>query len=113
MHLFFNQQAFMIRCEWGACGVAHLVPESDAVVIVDVLSFSTCVDIAVGNGAIVYPYRWQDASAPAKAFPHQKSPGGDVAAWGKPSRAKARSKWWSTAKVFLWETPWTQHPQPK
>jgi len=63
----FNQQAFAIRCEWGANGVAQLAPDSDAVVIVDVLSFTTCVDIAVGNGAVVYPYRWRDASALAYA----------------------------------------------
>ena len=36
-------------------------------VIVDVLSFATCVDIAVGNGASVYQYQWQDASAVAYA----------------------------------------------
>lgn len=65
--MFFNQQAFAIRCEWGACGVAQLAPESDAVVIVDVLSFTTCVEIAVGHGAIVYPYRWRDDSALAYA----------------------------------------------
>ena len=27
------------------------------------LSFTTCVDVAVGNGATVYPYRFKDASA--------------------------------------------------
>jgi 2-phosphosulfolactate phosphatase len=63
----FNQQAFAIRCEWGAHGVAQLAPHSDAVMIVDVLSFTTCVDIAVGNGAVVYPYRWRDVSALAYA----------------------------------------------
>jgi 2-phosphosulfolactate phosphatase len=63
----FNQQAFAIRCEWGMHGVAQLAPRSDAVVIVDVLSFTTCVDIVVGNGAVVYPYRWRDASALAYA----------------------------------------------
>jgi 2-phosphosulfolactate phosphatase len=65
--MYFNQKAFDIRCEWGIHGVAQLAPESDAVVIIDVLSFTTCVDIAVGNGATVYPYRWRDASALAYA----------------------------------------------
>ena len=62
-----DQQGFAIRCEWGANGVAQLAPDSDAVIIVDVLSFCTCVDIAVGNGAKVYPYGWGDASALAYA----------------------------------------------
>lgn len=53
----FDQQEFDIRCEWGDHGVAVLSPVSDAVVIVDVLSFSTSVDIAVNQGAIVFPYR--------------------------------------------------------
>ena len=52
-----------IRCDWGLTGLTHLSPSSDAIVIIDVLSFSTCVDIAVANGATVYPYRWRDASA--------------------------------------------------
>jgi 2-phosphosulfolactate phosphatase len=65
--MFFDQWAFDIRCEWGEAGLRQLVAGSDAVVIVDILSFSTCVDIAAGNGASVYPYRWQDASAAAYA----------------------------------------------
>ena len=33
---------------------------------------------------------------------------------GKPSGAKARSGWWwSTAKVFLWESGWSQPPRRK
>lgn len=35
----------------------------DAIIIVDVLSFSTAVDIVVSKGASVYPYRWKDDSA--------------------------------------------------
>jgi len=32
----------------------------------------------------------------------------------KPSAARARSGWWwSTAKVFLWESTWTKPRQPK
>lgn len=59
----YNQQEFDIRLEWGIRGVEQLSPISDVVIIVDILSFSTCVDIATANGALVYPYRWKDAGA--------------------------------------------------
>jgi 2-phosphosulfolactate phosphatase len=61
--MFYDQQEFEVRCEWGPIGVNLLAPLCDAIIIVDVLSFSTCVDIAVGNGAVVYPYQWKDESA--------------------------------------------------
>lgn len=56
-----------MRCEWGIYGVAQLAPISDVVVIVDILSFSTCVEIATNRGAIIFPYRWQDDAAIAYA----------------------------------------------
>jgi 2-phosphosulfolactate phosphatase len=59
----FSQTNFEIKCEWGAQGLECLLPVSDVIVIVDVLSFSTCVDVAVSNGALLYPYRWRDESA--------------------------------------------------
>ena len=58
----FAQTQFDIRCEWGLQGLEHLAPDSDVVIIVDVLSFSTCVDVAVSNGALIYPYRGEDAA---------------------------------------------------
>jgi 2-phosphosulfolactate phosphatase len=61
--MFFDQQDFDVRFEWGEHGVSVLAPISDAVIIVDVLSFSTSVDIAVNNGAAVFPYLWQDDRA--------------------------------------------------
>jgi len=61
--MFYDQSQFDIRCEWGERGVSLLAPASDVVVIVDVLSFSTCVEVATANGAVVFPYRWNDSSS--------------------------------------------------
>ena len=58
-----EQSEFDVRCEWGLHGVQALAPVSDVVVIVDVLSFTTCVDIATANGAVVFPYRFRDDTA--------------------------------------------------
>src|SRR5262249_30252535 len=67
IRMTFDQSGFDVRCEWGENGVQHLAPDADVVVILDVLSFSTCVDIANSRGAIVFPYRWKDESAAAFA----------------------------------------------
>lgn len=57
--------ATSIACEWGLHGAHQLAPISNIIIIVDVLSFSTCVEIATNNGAIVYPCKWKDE---AKAY---------------------------------------------
>jgi len=54
----FGQADFDIRLEWGEQGVKLLAPICDVVIIVDVLSFSTTVEIATNRQAIVYPWRW-------------------------------------------------------
>ncbi len=61
------QHLYRVRLAWGAEGVRRLAPVSDVVVIVDVLSFSTAVDVAVGRGAAVIPWRWRDDSARLRA----------------------------------------------
>ena len=58
-----DQREFRLRFEWGQQAVASLAPASDAVVIVDVLSFSTAVAVAAARGATVFPYRWNDHTA--------------------------------------------------
>ncbi len=58
--MYYDQVEFSIRCEWGLEAVNRLASSSDAVIIVDVISFSSCVDVAVSHGGRVYPYRWRD-----------------------------------------------------
>jgi 2-phosphosulfolactate phosphatase len=59
----FQQKGFQARFDWGYEGVKALAPVSDIVVIIDVLSFTTCVDVVLTRGGVVYPYRFRDASA--------------------------------------------------
>jgi 2-phosphosulfolactate phosphatase len=59
----FTQESFPVRLEWGVAGVNELAAYVECIVIIDVMSFSTCVNIAVERGALVYPYPWRDDSA--------------------------------------------------
>ena len=43
---------------WGAAGARSLAASCDVLVIVDVLSFTTSLTIAVDRGAQVWPYSW-------------------------------------------------------
>ncbi|AXK32163.1 hypothetical protein DVA86_05345 [Streptomyces armeniacus] len=59
----FLQTGFGVRFEWGPAGAAHLAREAACLVVVDVLSFTTTVSVAVESGARVFPYAWRDATA--------------------------------------------------
>lgn len=63
----FDQQEYDVRFEWGLRGAELLSPICDAIVIVDVLSFTTAVSVAVSHGGIVFPYRWKDETGTAFA----------------------------------------------
>jgi 2-phosphosulfolactate phosphatase len=52
-----RQRAYPVRLEWGLEGATLLAAECVALIVVDVLSFSTAVDVAVGRGAAVLPLR--------------------------------------------------------
>jgi 2-phosphosulfolactate phosphatase len=67
MAMYFDQQEYDIRFEWGLSGVKALAPVSDVMIIVDVLSFTTCVDIVVGNGGQVFPYYGKAEALPEYA----------------------------------------------
>jgi 2-phosphosulfolactate phosphatase len=62
----FDQEVAACRCEWGVPGLDALAP-ANVVIIIDVLSFGTCVDIAPGRGACILPYPIRNAAATARA----------------------------------------------
>lgn len=61
--MLFDQAEYDLRCEWGLPGLLCLARISDAVVVVDVLSFSTAVDCIAARGAFALPYPCRDDSA--------------------------------------------------
>ncbi|MHB8513474.1 MAG: 2-phosphosulfolactate phosphatase [Actinomycetota bacterium] len=60
---FFDQHGYSARCEWGPEGAKQLIEGSDVIVVVDVISSTTCITIGVERGAFVFPYRFKDDSA--------------------------------------------------
>ena len=65
------QVSYDVRFEWGSAGAAALAPSSMCLVVVDVLSFSTSVTIAVEAGTRVYPCAWRDEQAAEFAQAHR------------------------------------------
>src|SRR5918995_3469653 len=65
-----RQDGFDLRFEWGPDGLRQLGPAAGAVVIVDVLRFTTAVSVAVGRGARVLPYPWAGGNAETYAAQH-------------------------------------------
>jgi 2-phosphosulfolactate phosphatase len=56
----FTQPGAGVRFDWGLTGAAELARVCAALVVVDVLSFTTAVDVAVGRGVRVHPFPWND-----------------------------------------------------
>jgi 2-phosphosulfolactate phosphatase len=62
MSTAFTQQAWQCRCDWGAAAVTALAP-ADVTIVVDVFSFTTCVDVATSRSVTILPYPWNDPTA--------------------------------------------------
>ncbi|MFC9439491.1 2-phosphosulfolactate phosphatase [Nocardia sp. NPDC057030] len=62
-----RQRPWGVRVDWGLAGARASGADSAAVVVVDVLSFTTSVSVAVEAGTRVFPYPWRDETAAAFA----------------------------------------------
>ncbi|GMA24005.1 hypothetical protein GCM10025864_17640 [Luteimicrobium album] len=58
-----SQDGFDVRFDWGPNGGAAISGGAAVVVVVDVLSFTTTVGVAVAGGVEIVPCRWKDARA--------------------------------------------------
>ncbi len=68
-----DQAAHRVRCEWGQAG-ARAVTDGhpvDHAVVVDVLSFTTTLTVALEHGIEVFPYTWRDSRAAQHALRHR------------------------------------------
>ncbi len=63
----YDQHGFDARFDWGPDGAVELGSEAKVVIVVDVLSFSTAVDVAVSHGAQLYPSLADGGAAAALA----------------------------------------------
>ncbi|MCP2180628.1 2-phosphosulfolactate phosphatase [Prauserella alba] len=73
-----TQDGHDVRLDWGPAGLAALSGGCAVLVIVDVLSFSTQVDLSVAAGTPVRPVRWADEETAATSDPAEplRSPNG-------------------------------------
>ncbi|MEH1123837.1 2-phosphosulfolactate phosphatase [Micromonospora sp. CPCC 206061] len=85
--------------EWGLAGAAELGRVCAVLVVVDVLSFTTSVDVAVGRGMRVHPFPWE---AQADAYARRV---GAVAAVGRSQVSPERP--WSLSPAALQAAPVT------
>ncbi len=97
----WTQAGYDIRFDWGAAGAAHAAAHG-TLVVVDVLSFTTAVGVAVEQGTIVHPAPARDAAAARLA----EAVGGVLAAGRREATA---SHPWSLSPAALRAAPAPSH----
>jgi 2-phosphosulfolactate phosphatase len=83
--MFTDQSLYDVRFEWGERGMDAVSGDCGVIVIVDVFSFSTAVDVATSHGAIVFPARTRDEAAAAFAEAHGAILAADIRTTGRRS----------------------------
>lgn len=97
---WFLQTEHGVRFEWGPEGARRIGAAVACLVVVDVLSFTTSVTVAVEAGTAVHPYAWRDATAAAYA----RRVGARLAVGRR--EVSARSPW-SLSPAALRRAPYT------
>ncbi|RLK61329.1 hypothetical protein CLV68_1866 [Actinokineospora cianjurensis] len=59
----YAQDGYRFRFDWGLSGAKEIAEAGWVVAVIDVLSFTTTLTVAVDTGVEVFPYRWRDESA--------------------------------------------------
>lgn len=97
---WWSQENTGVRMEWGATGAHRLADLDGFMVVVDVLSFTTAVSVAVEAGTRVIPFRWRDERAAGHAAEHD-------AALAVGRRAVTPASPWSLSPAALRRAPFT------
>lgn len=87
-----------VRFDWGFAGARAAEGEAGALVVVDVLSFSTVTAIATGRGTAVYPHLWPSPDVEAFAAAHD-------AQWAVGRRKVSERHPWSLSPSQLVAAP--------
>ncbi|MFI5840895.1 2-phosphosulfolactate phosphatase [Catenuloplanes sp. NPDC051500] len=95
----YAQPGAGVRFDWGLAGASELGRVCAALVVVDVLSFTTAVDVLVARGTRVHPFPW---SAQADAYAARV---GAVAAVGRADVSAERP--WTLSPAALHRAPAT------
>jgi len=64
-----DQSRHRVRCEWGPVGATAIAAR--LAVVVDVLSFTTTLSVAIERGIEVFPFEWKDSRAAEHALRHR------------------------------------------
>lgn len=93
----YEQDGYDVRLEWGMEGVAALGTACAVLVVIDVLVFTTSVDIVLGRGGRVLPLAWHDdrAQEAARAAGATLTPSGLTGIEGTAITADPAAKGWS------------------
>lgn len=80
-----RQGSYSVRFDWGTQGAAAVAAHADVAVVVDVMSFTTTLTVAIDRGTVVLPYPRYDESARRLADQHDAvlALPRDQARWGQ------------------------------